>query len=415
MRLFFATFETSFYIYLIVKAGVKMKKIISILLILILSLSISACKSNNYLSDLPSSSAGITDLTGPEEFESIETVYVDEGSYAYFNDVGELVQKCDLVLLASPKNTFTAETPSFFDGNNNPVDSYDKAASNNCFTIRVFDVKKVIKGADKNLKEIKVCETSVLIDNGQKIMSQGGQTISKKGANYLLFLSQANYYDDLYFAIPYQGKVNVDGKDPANNQIIDCFMLYEIEKAYPDLFDYIAEPFESLDITYTNSSKARLNTLDELKESADLIVIASTDTTLTDASPVILDASGQKISITNIKSLADMQKSYTPRDFKVHKVIKGDKNIKNVTVAESVIWPYNSGFLALSGEYIAKADTKYLMFLKADENNPDLYFSYLNQGKFNVDGKDSKRAQLVDNKMLNQIKKEYKNEFKKTK
>ena len=385
-----------------------MKKIISVLLVIILSLSISACKRNNYL-------VNASQAAEKEPFEEIEVEYSDVGCFARFDSVQALEQASDLIVVASPKNTFTDETPTLLDSNNNPVDSYDKSILFYSYTVRDFDVKKVIKGDDKNLKEVKVCETSVLIDNGQKIKSYGDQTVSKQGADYLLFLGLANYSDDEYFAIPYSGKVNVDGKDPANNQIIDGFTLYEIEKAYPDLFNYIAEPFESLDITYTNSSKARLNTLDELKESADLIVVASTDTTLTDASPVILDASGQKISITNIKSLADMQKSYTPRDFKVHKVIKGDKNIKNVTVAESVIWPYNSGFLALSGEYIAKADTKYLMFLKADENNPDLYYSYLNQGKFNVDGKDSKRAQLVDNKMLNQIKKEYKNEFKKTK
>ena len=381
-----------------------MKKIISVLLVIILSLSISACKRNNYL-------VNASQAAEKEPFEEIEVEYSDVGCFARFDSVQALEQASDLIVVASPKNTFTDETPTLLDSNNNPVDSYDKSILFYSYTVRDFDVKKVIKGDDKNLKEVKVCETSVLIDNGQKIKSYGDQTVSKQGADYLLFLGLANYSDDEYFAIPYSGKVNVDGKDPANNQIIDGFTLYEIEKAYPDLFNYIAEPFESLDITYTNSSKARLNTLDELKESADLIVIASTDTTLTDASPVILDASGQKISITNIKSLADMQKSYTPRDFKVHKVIKGDKNIKNVTVAESVIWPYNSGFLALSGEYIAKADTKYLMFLKADENNPDLYYTYLTQGKFNVDGKDSKRTLPVDKKMLNQIEKEYKAEF----
>ena len=218
----------------------------------------------------------------------------------------------------------------------------------------------------------------------------------------------ANGSDDEYFAIPYSGKVNVDGKDPANNQIIDGFTLYDIENAYPDLFSYIAEPFESLDIAYTGSSKAKLNTLDELKESADLIVVASTDTTFTDCKSVIINEFNQK---TNNINAAIMEKSYTPRDFKVHKVIKGDKSIKNVTVAESVIGPYYTGLIALNGEYIAKADTKYLMFLKADENNPNLYFTYLTQGKFNVDGKDSKRTLPVDNKMLNEIKKEYKAEF----
>ena len=385
-----------------------MKKTTAFLLILILTLSICSCKKNEYPAEPADTQQTVYEK---EPFEEIEVEYSDVGCFARFESAQALEQASDLIVVASPKNTFTDETPTLLDSNNNPVDSYDKAILFYSYTVRDFDVKKVIKGADKNLKEVKVCETSVLIDNGQKIKSYGDQTVSKQGADYLLFLGLANGSDDEYFAIPYSGKVNVDGKDPANNQIIDGFTLYDIENAYPDLFSYIAEPFESLDIAYTGSSKAKLNTLDELKESADLIVIASTDTTLTDASPVIWDASGQNISITNIKSLADMQKSYTPRSFKVHKVIKGDKSIKNVTVAESVIWPYNSGFLALNGEYIAKADTKYLMFLKADENNPNLYYTYLTQGKFNVDGKDSKRTLPVDNKMLNEIKKEYKAEF----
>ena len=385
-----------------------MKKTTAFLLILILTLSICSCKKNEYPAEPADTQQTVYEK---EPFEEIEVEYSDVGCFARFESAQALEQASDLIVVASPKNTFTDETPTLLDSNNNPVDSYDKAILFYSYTVRDFDVKKVIKGADKNLKEVKVCETSVLIDNGQKIKSYGDQTVSKQGADYLLFLGLANGSDDEYFAIPYSGKVNVDGKDPANNQIIDGFTLYDIESAYPDLFSYIAEPFESLDIAYTGSSKAKLNTLDELKESADLIVIASTDTTLTDASPVILDASGQNISITNIKSLADMQKSYTPRSFKVHKVIKGDKSIKNVTVAESVIGPYYTGLIALNGEYIAKADTKYLMFLKADENNPNLYYTYLTQGKFNVDGKDSKRTLPVDNKMLNEIKKEYKAEF----
>ena len=44
-----------------------------------------------------------------------------------------------------------------------------------------------------------------------------------------------------------------------------------------------------------------------------------------------------------------------------------------------------------------------------------MYYPCHTQGKFNVDGNDKNSLKHVDNKMLNEIKKEYKNEFKETK
>ncbi len=386
-----------------------MKKFTAAFCAIVLCFSLSACAGRQMLA---AGGQEDTAAPAPEPFESMKISYIQLIDLAVDLSLKELMENNSLIVIASPINTFTDGAPLYLDANLKVVDTIEQAAYSNKFTKRPFKIHKVLKG-DAGLKEIMVAEKFYIVsDNGEeKILGYADESIAKKNVKYLMFLNPLGTESGCYIAGHSTGKINIDGLDIQSDKLVDHEVLKEVKEYYKNEFEYIAEPFESLDVTYTGSSKAKLNTLDELKESADLIVIASTDTTLTDASPVILDASGQNISITNIKSLADMQKSYTPRSFKVHKVIKGDKSIKNVTVAESVIWPYNSGFLALNGEYIAKADTKYLMFLKADENNPNLYYTYLTQGKFNVDGKDSKRTLPVDNKMLNEIKKEYKAEF----
>ena len=186
------------------------------------------------------------------------------------------------------------------------------------------------------------------------------------------------------------------------------------KKTQPDLQDDIeqgevtTEPFESMDINYIESNYYLYPSLDELVDDADLIVIASTNATFTDAKATINNQFNEQAQNENDISLAH---SYTARDYKVHKVIKGAKDIKNVRVAESAVMIGN-GILATEGEYIAKKNVKYILFLKQAVNTPGIYYAALKQGKFCTDGKDSSSIKQVDNKMLNEIKKEYKNEFK---
>ena len=383
-----------------------MKKFTAAFCAIVLCFSLSACAGRQMLA---AGGQEDTAAPAPEPFESMKISYIQLIDLAVDLSLKELMENNSLIVIASPINTFTDGAPLYLDANLKVVDTIEQAAYSNKFTKRPFKIHKVLKG-DAGLKEIMVAEKFYIVsDNGEeKILGYADESIAKKNVKYLMFLNPLGTESGCYIAGHSTGKINIDGLDIQSDKLVDHEVLKEVKEYYKNEFEYIAEPFESLDVTYTSSSKAKLNTLDELKESADLIVVASTDTTFTDCKSVIINEFNQK---TNNINAAIMEKSYTPRSFKVHKVIKGDKSIKNVTVAESVIWPYNSGFLALNGEYIAKADTKYLMFLKADENNPNLYFTYLTQGKFNVDGKDSKRTLPVDNKMLNEIKKEYKAEF----
>ena len=383
-----------------------MKKFTAAFCAIVLCFSLSACAGRQMLA---AGGQEDTAAPAPEPFESMKISYIQLIDLAVDLSLKELMENNSLIVIASPINTFTDGAPLYLDANLKVVDTIEQAAYSNKFTKRPFKIHKVLKG-DAGLKEIMVAEKFYIVsDNGEeKILGYADESIAKKNVKYLMFLNPLGTESGCYIAGHSTGKINIDGLDIQSDKLVDHEVLKEVKEYYKNEFEYIAEPFESLDVTYTSSSKAKLNTLDELKESADLIVVASTDTTFTDCKSVIINEFNQK---TNNINAAIMEKSYTPRDFKVHKVIKGDKSIKNVTVAESVIGPYYTGLIALNGEYIAKADTKYLMFLKADENNPDLYFSYLNQGKFNVDGKDSKRTLPVDKKMLNQIEKEYKAEF----
>ena len=383
-----------------------MKKFTAAFCAIVLCFSLSACAGRQMLA---AGGQEDTAAPAPEPFESMKISYIQLIDLAVDLSLKELMENNSLIVIASPINTFTDGAPLYLDANLKVVDTIEQAAYSNKFTKRPFKIHKVLKG-DAGLKEIMVAEKFYIVsDNGEeKILGYADESIAKKNVKYLMFLNPLGTESGCYIAGHSTGKINIDGLDIQSDKLVDHEVLKEVKEYYKNEFEYIAEPFESLDVTYTSSSKAKLNTLDELKESADLIVVASTDTTFTDCKSVIINEFNQK---TNNINAAIMEKSYTPRDFKVHKVIKGDKSIKNVTVAESVIGPYYTGLIALNGEYIAKADTKYLMFLKADENNPNLYYTYLTQGKFNVDGKDSKRTLPVDNKMLNEIKKEYKAEF----
>ena len=93
------------------------------------------------------------------------------------------------------------------------------------------------------------------------------------------------------------------------------------------------EPFESMEISYNQMSMFKTyDSLDELTERAELIVIASPEKTFTDEAPTFLDINGNPVDSYEQASNGNR---FTKRQFKVYKVLKGDKNLKEVTVAET--------------------------------------------------------------------------------
>ena len=172
-----------------------------------------------------------------EPFESMDISYDQFSMFKIENSVEELANNSTLIVIASPAKTFTDETPTFLDINGNQVDSYEQASRGNCFTLRNFKVQKVLKG-DKNLKEVTVAERFVKINSGgsDKIVGAEGDYIAKKNAKYLLFLVPSNYDNSYYFHCYNAGMINIDGKDPNCEQIVDQKVLNEIKKEYKNEF-----------------------------------------------------------------------------------------------------------------------------------------------------------------------------------
>ena len=198
-----------------------MKRIITLFIIALFCFSLTSCATENKVT--------------AEPFESMEISFTKMGMLATYDNLDELIEASSLIVIASPVNTFTDEAPTFLDINGNPVDSYEQASNGNRFTKRQFKVYKVLKG-DKNLKEVTVAETFAYNESTDKIVGFEGEYIAKKNAKYLLFLIPSNYTDSYYVTCYNVGKINIDGKDPNCEQVVDNKMLYEIKKEYKNEF-----------------------------------------------------------------------------------------------------------------------------------------------------------------------------------
>lgn len=208
-----------------------MKKIITLFIIAILCFSLASCAKTI---DSNTATAPENEVT-TEPFESMEISYNQMSMFKTYDSLDELTERAELIVIASPEKTFTDEAPTFLDINGNPVDSYEQASNGNRFTKRQFKVYKVLKG-DKNLKEVTVAETFAYNESTDKIVGFEGEYIAKKNAKYLLFLIPSNYTDSYYVTCYNVGKINIDGKDPNCEQVVDNKMLNEIKKEYKNEF-----------------------------------------------------------------------------------------------------------------------------------------------------------------------------------
>ncbi len=210
-----------------------MKKVTAIFIAFALLLSFGSC-AKTAQQDLSTAEQG--EVTA-EPFESMDISYDQFSMMKTYDNLEELKDDSTLIVIASPAKTFTDVTPAYFDKNNNPVDSYEQASKPYCYTERDFKVYKVLKG-DKSLKEVRVAENFVKTSSGSdsKIVGIEGDYIAKKNAKYMLFLMPSNYKGNHYFTCYNVGKINIDGKDPNCEQIVDNKMLNEIKKEYKNEF-----------------------------------------------------------------------------------------------------------------------------------------------------------------------------------
>ena len=139
----------------------------------------------------------------------------------------------------------------------------------------------------------------------------------------------------------------------------------------------------------------------ELFAKADLVVIGSTDQNLKES---------KLIANTTPNGLPGEKYSLT--DFNISKVIKGDYKSNNVKVLQDASY-IDGKYFVLEGYTPFSEKKKYILFLLKTLDSDNYAIMGLNQGKFNVDGQDSKEEkQIQRNEHYSKLKKEVFEKFK---
>ncbi len=203
-----------------------MKKIISLFLILLFTVSVCSCASTSNRSDL--------DKQVPDY-----NITVDGKpglmNYAFFDNVEDLYSSADYVIVASPTESFEESTQLWYDKNYQKTDDFSKTDCVYSYTKRNFKVHKVYKGDNLELKEITVCEN--VVTSGDQMKCHWGDYAAEINDKYLLFLYRSNSEEETYFAGITQGKYNLDNSKNEKNKHIEQNVLKLVTEAYKDDFE----------------------------------------------------------------------------------------------------------------------------------------------------------------------------------
>ncbi len=149
-----------------------------------------------------------------------------------FKSVEEIIKASDYVVVASPTQTYAEANQYWHNWLMEPVDDYDKLSFSNSFCVRPFKVTEVIKGKDKSLTEINICQ-NILTNQGQTRIMTGNYPMNPDG-KYLIFLYKSDINENQYFPFLFQGVYTFDYVTDAE--------LWQIN---PTLYDQIEKRFEN--------------------------------------------------------------------------------------------------------------------------------------------------------------------------
>lgn len=129
------------------------------------------------------------------------------------------------------------------------------------------------------------------------------------------------------------------------------------------------------------------------------------------ASPTEVYSEGNQVWNTSTFETADLIYSYTERNFKVHKVFKGENaKIKEITICEESISD-GEKIRIIPGTYIARKNNKYLLFLKK-ANYSNGYYTGHYQGMYDLNADENENNKHIDKELFKKVKEMYKEEFK---
>ena len=160
-----------------------------------------------------------------------------------------------------------------------------------------------------------------------------------------------------------------------------------------ELYNYEVtdEPFESMEIQHSLLDYISFENEQALFEAADMVFIGMPLDTFTDGEERYYD-----VNLQELKGVEGSTYRYTVRDIKVIEMLKGDKSLDTVSVADdAVVKEMYDGKQVIDGlcenSHIAKKNVKYIYYLvKSNSEEMDFYFTAYDGGLINIDGLDSK-------------------------
>ncbi len=133
-----------------------------------------------------------------------------------------------------------------------------------------------------------------------------------------------------------------------------------------------------------------VDSVDELTSEAALIVIGSPEKDFPSCKPVI-----------TYKGVGIFDIFYTLRNFKIERVLKGNKELDSVEIAEPAaliradLLKFQKDIFALADYTPMEKGMRYLLFLKEDSGWGYIIMG-IHQGKFNLDGQDALEKKAVE-------------------
>lgn len=204
-----------------------MKRVISIILILILLFSCSCNKQEFYNYEVTA-----------EPFESMEIInfYTDHETYS---SEQQLYDDSDLVFVGMPIETFTDGEEVYYTFNGEKVEKDSKDKIIDYYTLRDVQIVELIKG-DVNTDVIKVADRAVVKENENNEQIIVGlptsSSIAKKNVKYIYYAYKARG-DEYYFVNLDQGLVNVDNLDKKTNEKISEERQNQIKEKFFSKFE----------------------------------------------------------------------------------------------------------------------------------------------------------------------------------
>ncbi len=323
--------------------------------------------------------------------------------YPDYDDVDRYFENADLVIIGYPENTFTSDPHAYYSRENGFVTINDDWYT--LETIRKIKVLDVLKGElDTDTVNLRVSEVAIWNEDGSYEIKElhDFHFIQKKNVKYLFILNQTDVYngEKVYYS-GFDCCINIDGLHKSSlKEVTDEFFSGIFEKYY----DYFVKYDRSDEVEYEPDEKGLyaisgmryFNNEQDAFDYSDLVIVASPKNDLKD--DIRVTSGGAAIADDKEAGKYSHDTVFTLRDMNVLNVIKGDKNITDVYIANNSHYyfdKYTNATELKCGTYtpyedpITKKDSVYLFYLKRDETlGQNVYRVAGRQCVLNVDGTD---------------------------